>query len=95
MEGVANLKYMGQTLDQTDDDWPVVMRNIMRPISVWGNLWALLRRGGADPRVSEMFYRVVAQAALLFGFDTWVLLTATKRKVEGANMGFLKHITGK
>ena len=24
VEGVANFKYMGQTLDQTNDDWPAV-----------------------------------------------------------------------
>ena len=29
-----------------------------------------------DDRVAEMFYREVAQAALIFGSDTWVLLEA-------------------
>ena len=24
IEGVAKFKYLGRTLDQTDDDWPVV-----------------------------------------------------------------------
>ena len=34
VEVVANFKYLGKTLDQTDDDWPVVRRNIMRTRSV-------------------------------------------------------------
>ena len=28
VEGVAKFKYLGQTLDQTDDDWPAVWRNV-------------------------------------------------------------------
>ena len=41
-----------------------------------------------------MFYRGVAQAVLLFGSETWVLLVAMERKVEGTHTGFLIHITG-
>ena len=32
--------------------------------------------GRADPRVSEMFYRAEAQAVLIFGSETWLLLAA-------------------
>ena len=28
VEEVENFKYLGQTLDQTDDDWPVVGKKI-------------------------------------------------------------------
>ena len=58
--GMENFKYLGITLDQTYDDWPVVRLNIMRARLVWGRMRTLLRREGADPRVSEMFYRAVA-----------------------------------
>ena len=58
--GMENFKYLGRTLDQTYDDWPVVGLNIMRARLVWGRMRTLLRREGADPRVSEMFYRAVA-----------------------------------
>ena len=30
MEGVATVKYMGRLLDQTDDDWLVIIHNITR-----------------------------------------------------------------
>ena len=33
--------------------------------TVWGRLVKLLRQGGADYRMLEMFYRAVAQAVLL------------------------------
>ena len=42
-----------------------------------------------------MFYRVVIQAVLLFGDETWVLSAAMERKVEGTHTGFLWKITGK
>ena len=38
VEGVENFKYLGQTLDQTDDDWPAVRQKIMRARLIWGRL---------------------------------------------------------
>ena len=45
-------------------------------------------------RVSEMFYREVVQAVLLFGTDNWVLLAEISRKLKGVHVGFLRHVTG-
>ena len=36
-----------------------------------------------------MFYRVVAQAVLIFESETWVNLVTMERKVEGHTWGFL------
>ena len=49
----------------------------------------------AEPRVSATFYRLVVQAILLYGSETWVLLTAMESKMEGMHTGFLLQITGK
>ena len=95
MENVTTFRYLGRPLDQTDDDWPSVQRNIMRTRSVWGILGILLQHEGAEPRVSAIFYRAVVQAVLLYGSETWVLLAAMQRKVEGVHTGFLRQITGK
>ena len=70
VEGVAKFRYLGRTLDQTDDDCPAVRRNIMRASSVWGRLRTLLLREGAEPRVLEIFYRAVVQAILMYGLYT-------------------------
>ena len=48
---MANFKYLGQNLDQMDDDWPAVSQKIMWARSVWGRLGKLLRREGAEPKV--------------------------------------------
>ena len=95
VEGVANFKYMGRKLDQTDYDWPVVRRNVKRAQRVWGMLGKLLRREGADPKVAEMFYRAVTHPVLLFGSETWLISAVMERTVEGNNTKFLRQITGK
>ena len=73
MQNVTTVRYLGRHLYQIDDDWPDVRWNIMRARLVWGRLGKLLRREGADPRVTEMFYRAVVQEILLHGSKTWVL----------------------
>ena len=95
VEGLSNFKYMGQKLDQTDDDWPAVRQKTMRARLVWGRLGTLSRREGEEPRVLAMFYRAVAQAVLLFGSETWVILEEMEKKLEGTNTGFLIQITRK
>ena len=42
-----------------------------------------------------MFYQAVVQVVLLFGSETWVLLSAMSRKLEGVHMGFLRQVMGK
>ena len=45
VENIPTFQYMGQPLDQTDDDWPAVWQNIMRERSVWGKLGTNLTGG--------------------------------------------------
>ena len=67
----------------------------MRARSIWGRLRTLLRQEGADPEVSESFYRAVMQAILLYGSEMWVLLASMEKRVEGKHTEFLRMITGK
>ena len=50
---------------------------------------------GSDLLVSEMFYREVVQAVLLFGYKKWVLLAAISNNLEGVYVGFLRQVTVK
>ena len=45
--------------------------------------------------MSDLFYRTVTQVVLMFGLDSWALLDAMMRAMEGNHMGFLRWITGK
>ena len=44
--------------------------------------------------MSEMFNRKVVQVVLLFGVETWVLLAAMAKTLEGVHAGFLSQVTG-
>ena len=94
IEKVETFKYLGRILDRLDDDWNAVLQNFGKAFRVWNRLGKLLRREGADPRVSVVFYWVVVQTVLLFRSETWVLSDAMSRKLEGVHMGSLMQITG-
>ena len=91
---METFKNIGRILNRSDDKWPAVRRNVGKAHRVWSRLGKLLRREGADPQISEMFYLAVLQAVLLFGAETWVLLTEMSRKLEGLHVGFLRQVTG-
>ena len=95
VENITTFRYLVIPLNQMDDNCTAVRQNIMRARSVWGRLGKLLRQEGAEPRVSEIFYRAVVQAILLYGLETWVILTSMERKVDRVHIGVLRQITGK
>ena len=88
-------RYLGRPLEQTDDDWTAVRINIIHASLVLGRLGTLLRREGKEPMVSEIFYKEVVQAILLYESEIWVLLASMAKRVEGTHTQFLQLITGK
>ena len=42
VENVPTFRYLGRPLDQTDDDWPTVRKNIMHARLVWGRLGKII-----------------------------------------------------
>ena len=92
VEGMVQFKYLGLPLDKTDDYWPAVRQNVKRARRVWGRLGKMLQREGAEIKVSEILYRAVLQALLLFGSESWVMLKTAEKTVEGAHTGFMHQI---
>ena len=92
VEVVSTFKYLRRPLDQKDNDWPEIRKNIKLERTVWERLRKLLRLKFVDPRVALMFYRTLAQAALIFGLETWLLFTRMEKKVEGTYKVFLRQI---
>ena len=70
MKLVTQFKYMVIPMDQSNDAWPAIIRNIRRARKVWFWLVKILQQEGADAHVSEMFYWSVVQAVLL-GYDNY------------------------
>ena len=95
IEGVALFKYLGRSLDQSDDDWSAVRRKIIKGHHVWGRLGVILSREGDKPTTSAAFYRAVVQVAILFGEEMCVLSDATEKRIVVFHTDFLQQVKGK
>ena len=89
MEGVEQLKYLGRTQDQTYGDWLDVRQNFKWAWKFWGRMGKIMRREGAYTKVAALFYRVVVQAVILSGLESWVMATSMEKMVEGAHTRLL------
>ena len=61
----------------------------------WGRLKRILRREGADKRVSGFFFKAVVQQVLMFGAETGVLTTIIERTLDSFIHEAARWITGR
>ena len=66
MKNVTEFRYLGRVLTAVDDNWLEVVVNLGKSKNSWGQLSQILSLEGADPKVSEHFYKAVLQVVLLF-----------------------------
>ena len=66
---------------------------LVRQKILGGELYWILIREGADPKVSGYFYKAVAQAVLLFGAETWVLAPRMERALDRFHHKAAQRIT--
>ena len=78
-----------------DYGWLAIVGNLGKARKSWGHLSWVLRREGADPKVSVNFYKAVAQAVLLFGADTWVLTQRMEKALDSFQYRVARRLTGK
>lgn len=55
LENVETFLYLGRVVTATAEDWPAVSRNLRNARKRWGRFSILLKREGANPRVSGLF----------------------------------------
>ena len=72
---VTSFKYPGRVILAADDDWTAVIRNLAKARAAWRIMIRIFNREGARPRVSGFFFKSVVQSVLLFGADTWVVIS--------------------
>ena len=73
------LKYLRQVLTAGNDYWTKVVGNLCKARKSWGRLLPILSQEGAYLKVSGHFSKLVMQAVLLFGVETWVLTPRIER----------------
>ena len=95
LENVTTFRYLGRVLTEGDDDWLAVVGNLGGAQNIWGRLSRILSQEGADPKLSGIFYKVVAQAVLLFRAEMWVLVLRMERALDGFQHRVTRRITRK
>ena len=95
MKAVTDFRYLGRLLTATDDDWPAVAGNIRKARVSWGRLARVLRRDGADPKVSRSFYTAVTQQVLLFRVESWVLTGEMESTLDAFQGRVARRLTGR
>ena len=55
----------------------------------------ILRREGADPKVSGHFYKAVLKAVFLFGAKTWVLTPRMERALDSFQHRVAQQLVGR
>ena len=68
--------------------------NLGKSGNSWGRLLRILRREGADPKVSGHFYKAVLKAVLLFGAKTWVLTPRMERDLDSFQHRVAQRLSG-
>jgi hypothetical protein len=86
--------FLGRLLSTDEDDWPVVLRNMVNAWQRWAYISWILRREGSTPRISAMFYKAVLQTVLIFGSEPWVLTPSMLGKIEGFHRQIARRFTG-
>ena len=95
LERVPTFRYLGRPLSMTDDDWPAIYRNLTRARQKWGRFSRLLKREGANPRISGMFYKAVVQSVLLYGCETWVITPKVLSVLGGFHNKVARQLAGR
>ena len=91
---VTEFKYLGRILTALEDDWPAVVENMLEVQKLWARLSQILGWEGEDPQTSGTFYKVVVQATLLFGVETWVLSHRIRKTHGRFHHRVARHLVG-
>ena len=94
IQNFSTFRYLGRVLTAGDYDWLAVVGNLGKAQKSWGRLSRILSREGADPKVSRIFYKAVAQSVLLFGAETWVLTPRMEQALDSFQNRVARRITG-
>ena len=78
-----------------DDNWPAVVRNFSKAMAVWKRMMIILSWEGANMQVSAFFFKILVQAVLLFGAETWVVTPCMGRVLGGFHDQVARCFTGR
>ena len=78
-----------------DNDWPKVIRNLVKARTVWWRMSKILSREGARLQVPGFFFKSIIQLVLLSDAESWVVTTHMGRYLRGFQDQVVKQLTGR
>jgi len=93
LDNVDTFLYLGRVIACDDTDWPAVQKNLSKARKRWAQFSRLLRREGANPRVSGLFYKAAVMSVLLYGSETWVISKPILTALDGFHHRCARSIT--
>ena len=62
LDNTTSFQYLGRVLTVAVENWTAVVGNLRKARKSWVRMTRILSREGADPKVLEVFFKVVVQA---------------------------------
>ena len=94
LRNVDQFRYLGRMLSSSDCDVPAMRRNLKRARGVWRRISTVIAKDDVPAPVAGMFFRVVVEAVLLYGSETWSLPPTAMRCLEGFQVEAARRLTG-
>ena len=91
IEQVTDFKYFGYRISEHESD-------LADKLQTYNKINAAIRRHSGKQINKETklrIHNITAKAALKFGSEAWVLKKREERRLEAAQMKFLRHLLGK
>ena len=94
LDNTTSFQYLGRVLTAAVENWMAVVGNLRKARKSWVRMTRILSREGADPKVLEVFFKVVVQAVLLFRADMWVLNPRMEQDLSNFRHRVTRWLTG-
>jgi len=83
------------SFDEDDDDKHASSRQLARARTKWNRIGRVLCSEGMKPRAISYFYKVIVQAILLYGLETWVVSDSHLKQFRSFHSRVGRHLTGR
>ena len=94
LESAADFTYMVRTVAYKNSDWLALYQNLRKARRRWGMVGKVVTKMGATTQELGMLYNETLQLVLLCGSDSWVMMGAILKVLEGFHHWESRQIMG-
>ena len=83
LASVPSFNYLGQIRTALENYWPAVVGNLQKAQTKWDWMARILGWEGKKMQLLGVFFKIVVQAVLISGSETWVMTPHMGRSLGG------------